>query len=173
MPATGQGAVIVEVSAFEALASGTILGGRVDVSGLIQSSSAASLAVTPGSLTFSLSQGGQAASQPLTVVNQGSQSANFHRDHIHPLAERQSGRRQFLAGSARRRSPSPPRRAVYAPGTYTGAVAIQSGGVLLTPVAGHDDDQRRAADSGALAGGAELPRGTGRRRARCRRISAF
>lgn len=69
--------MIVGVSAFEALASGTILGGRDDVSGLIQRNSPAALSVTPGALTFSLSQGAQAVGQPVTVVNQGSQPVNF------------------------------------------------------------------------------------------------
>jgi uncharacterized protein (TIGR03437 family) len=126
--------VVVEVSAFEALPSGTILGGRVDVSGFIQSGSAPSLSVTPGSLTFSLSQGGQSASQPVSVVNQGAQAANFTATASTSwLTVSPSG------GSSAAGTPGvltvTANTGNLAPGTYTGAIAIQSGGTILTPVA--------------------------------------
>ncbi len=133
MPATGQGAVIIEVTAFEALGSGVILGGKVDVTGLIQGSSAASLAVAPGTLTFSLSQGGQAGSQPLTVTSQGSQSSTFTA----------TASTSWLSVSPASGSSAPGAPGIVtvtatpgnlAAGTYTGVTAIQSGGVLLPPV---------------------------------------
>jgi uncharacterized protein (TIGR03437 family) len=133
MPASGSGAVIIEITAFEALTSGVILGGRVDVSGIIQSSTGPSLAVAPGTLTFSLSQGGQAASQPLTLTSQGSQTSTFSA----------TASTSWLSVSPASGSSSPGAPGVLTitatpgnllPGTYTGVVAIQSGGTLLAPV---------------------------------------
>ncbi len=133
-PSAGQGAVaVIEVSAFEALGSGTILGGKVDITGFIQSSAAAALLVTPASLTFSLSQGGQTASQPVSVVNQGSQAANFTATtstswlSVGPASGSSApGAPGILTVTAN--------TGTLAPGTYTGAVGIQSGGVVLPPV---------------------------------------
>jgi uncharacterized protein (TIGR03437 family) len=133
-PSGGQGAVVVvEVSAFEALGSGTILGGKVDITGFIQSSAPAALLVTPASLTFSLSQGGQSASQPVSVVNEGAQTANFTATtstswlSVSPASGTAApGAPGILTVTAN--------TGTLAPGTYTGAVGIQSGGVVLPPV---------------------------------------
>jgi uncharacterized protein (TIGR03437 family) len=133
MPATGSGGVIIEVTAFEALANGVIFGGTVDVSGIIQSSKGPSLAVAPGTLTFSLSQGGQPASQPLTLTSQGSQTSTFSA----------TASTSWLSVNPASGSSSPGAPGVVTitatpgnllPGTYTGVVAIQSGGALLSPV---------------------------------------
>jgi hypothetical protein len=103
------------------------------VTGTVQSGNAASLSITPARLSFSQSQGGQAVSQPITIVNLGAQSANFTA----------TASTSWLSVSPSSGSSSPTTPGIVTvtavpgalpPGTYTGVVTVQSAGVSLPPV---------------------------------------
>ncbi len=130
---TKSGSLLIQVTAFESSSTGAVLAAQISVTGTVQSGNAASLSITPARLSFSQSQGGQAVSQPITIVNLGAQSANF--------TATASTSWLSVSPSSGNSSPTTPGIVTVTavpgalpPGTYTGVVTVQSAGVSLPPV---------------------------------------
>ncbi|HXP83253.1 MAG TPA: IPT/TIG domain-containing protein [Bryobacteraceae bacterium] len=129
-----QGGVVIQINAFETIGPGQILTTQVAISGAITSGQPQHLVTSVGSLNFSLSQGASAASQPLSIVNQGGGTAAF-------TIQLSGGAWLTVDSFGGNVSSSAPATVTVtvnpsglAPGTYSGQILITSGTQSLPPV---------------------------------------
>jgi uncharacterized protein (TIGR03437 family) len=128
------GGLVMQITAFEAISPGRILSAQVAISGSILSGQPQHLVTSVASLNFSLTQGGNPASQPLSILNQGSGTAAF-------TVGATGGAWltvDLLSGSVSTSAPATVTVTVnpqsLAPGTYSGAISVTSGTQVLPPV---------------------------------------